>query len=82
MAISNTIDKDDLQVCHMIENTRIANGTEGRVYVSLQKNPDLKILSAEVKSTLEFQAQLVEGGEVTNEYNDEFACDDVTDADG
>lgn len=77
MSVSNELDKDDLQVCHVIENTRIVNGAEGKVFVSLQKNPETPIVSSEIKSVLEFKAQLVEDGEITNEYNDEFNCDDV-----
>jgi hypothetical protein len=77
VSVNNTIDKEDLQVCHMVENTKIANGTEGKVFVSLQKNPETPIVAAEIKSVLEFKAQYVEDGEVTNEYNDEFNCEDV-----
>jgi hypothetical protein len=45
--------------------------------MSLQKNPEHCIVFSDIKSVLEFKAQLTEGGEVTNEYNDEFACDEV-----
>lgn len=77
MSVKAELDKEDLQVCHIIENNRIANGAEGKVFVSLQKHPESPIVAAEVKSILEFKAQYVEDGEVANEYNDEFNCDDV-----
>lgn len=76
-SFNNTIEKQDLQVCGVIENAKIQNGEEGKVFVSLQKNPESAFVASEVKSTLEFTAQLLEGSEVANEYHDEFACDDV-----
>ena len=78
VTLSLKIDKNDLQVCHIVENIRIPNGQEGKVFLCLQKNPDHALVAAEIKSTLEFHAQLVESGEVTNEYADEFPCDEVT----
>jgi hypothetical protein len=45
--------------------------------VSLQKNPEMMLVATEVKSVMEFRAVFEEGGEVTNEYNDEFNCEDV-----
>ena len=75
--VRNVVEKEDLQVCHLIENVKIPNGNEGKVFVSLQKNPETKIVSTDIKSVLEFKAQLIEEGEVSNEYDDEFNCDDV-----
>lgn len=76
-SFNNTIEKVDLQVCNVIENAKINNGGEGKVFVSLQKNPEAALVSTEIKSVLEFTAQLVEDGEISNEYHDEFNCDDV-----
>lgn len=77
VSVNTSIEKDDLQVCNMIENSKIANGEEGKVFVSLQKNPEMAFVASEIKSNLEFKAQVVEDGEIANEYQDEFNCEDV-----
>lgn len=73
---SCTVDDEEiLQVYNKISNSRISNGAEGKIFVCLQKNPELKIAATEVKTEIKFKAQVLEGDEIANEYDDEFNCE-------
>jgi len=70
-------DSDDLKVMQVVSLKQIKSNESGSVFITVAKNPEFKIIMANVQGFLKFKVQEFSGNNKTAEYDDEYQLEDV-----
>jgi len=70
-------DSEDLKVMQVISLKQIKSNESGSVFITVAKNPEFKMIMANVQGFLKFKVQEFSGNNKTAEYDDEYQLEDV-----
>lgn len=71
-------DTEDLGVKQMVLLKQIKSNETGSIFVTVAKNPEFKIIMANVQSFLKYKVQEFSGNTKTAEYEDEYQLEDFS----
>lgn len=71
-------DTDDLKVMQMVSLKQIKSNDTGSIFITIAKNPEFKIIMANVQSFLKFKVTEYSGNNKTAEYDDEYQLEDFS----
>ena len=72
------LESDDLKIMQVISVNQIKTNDTASVFVTIAKNPELKVVITTVNSFMKFRIAEFSGTSKVSEYDDEYQLDEVS----